>query len=434
MAASYPVSDVPPAYDAADASVVTPGGDASVATPGGDASVCTPGATAPAPVDFGGKKLYFIGVRNAAICREMVPGKPNESTELWRHELGKSGFGLDNNTQIAYCSGVVVARNDHALAGLDPLTGAPRWEMKLPEDCMFSFGIMNVSGTTVYVGCRTVVHAVNVITGKLLWSYAIKPKSSLPIVRVGINTIVLCGANIFVFGGSRYALVDAATGKERWSFDCESILFNRPPTGAWDGKNRVMLGCNGKIYRVDLRDGHEDPTLCLKDSGLFPVNLMYDQKTSHFYAVTHKFIYAITDGDDNKLVWKCNIPDCFFNSFAMDPESGRFYIVCYQCISCVHEGKLLFSKPFKAVSKRLRAFYNIVLDLKDSGRVIVGAGGYVITFDSDGNTLESVELKKLRHGPAFVCTPNATLDYNASSDVYQLFHARCRPRGGLMAQ
>jgi len=82
------------------------------------------------------------------------------------------------------------------------------------------------------------VKALDPATGALLWEYRF-PALTENITMGGVTTTA--GGLAFVGDGSRFVALDAATGKERWSFSVGGPITAAPVVFAVDGQERIAL-------------------------------------------------------------------------------------------------------------------------------------------------------------------------------------------------
>jgi len=265
----------------------------------------------------------------------------------------------------------------------------------------------------VYVGAFNIVTAVSSVDGRVLWIYDFDH-----FISARIPSIVVCGTRIFLAGAGEAVCLNAADGKLMWKSKLKG--FGRMDFGnaAWDGANRVCLGVGGYVLRIDLRDGSQSDRINLKGTGYYPVNITFDNYRQVFYALTNGKLFAISAGDDNKIVWTCDSRLASltnpYNSMAVDPMTGRIYVAYKKNLSCVgSNGRTIFTVGFEE-SVLSRNIYALTLDIAGSGLVLVGGGGCCRVFDAEGHLRYSDDLPGMRYEQTTMCTATASFDPNAS--------------------
>jgi len=428
MSALYPCLD---SEVTSGAAAVTPGGDDVMSSAYGIPSAppmevspqdaqpsspaMTPGAVpgaSHAPVFTDKRKLVYIGIRNFVICRDMT--NIGSVSEVWRHEMGETSALHLTETYVVYSGDVVVARYMKTIVGLDPLTGAERWSFTMKEKGGLREWITMVATPfVVYVGAGDSVMAISSLNGTIIWEYRFDHFFS-----VFLPTIVVCGLCVFIIGGSTVAYLNASDGSVIWKNSFRHAERNRPSTAAWDGANRVLVGVMGYVYPYDLKTGAELEKINLKGTGYNGVTLAYDNNRRVFYALSCSSLFAISGGDDNHVLWKCETPRGLvaplYSAFTIEPTTGRAYVFHYKRVCCVDtDGKVLFSKDFSQPSMGSH-FYAITQDLLGSGMIFVGSAGYLFVLDSEGNQIFTDDLPGMRYAQTYLCTKSSSVDPNSS--------------------
>jgi len=428
---AYPSSDagdamalaygLPPAAYGDAAATMTPGTgkqlQSTSSTPYGTAvyASSTPSTIPVAPVVAGGtgRNLVYVGVRNLVLCRDITrKDSEGKSSEIWRHEMGSISRSHRSQTFIVYTSNTVVAQFLKSVKGLDPISGAERWTYELSDYGVHDVTVIAVNGPTVYIGFRDKVAALSVTNGQLLWEFQFSHKfhATLPV-------IACCGMNVFVAAYHEVAFLNAADGTIRWRLDCS---MGEISTAAWDGENHVLIGRIGYLHPIDLRTGTMGEKINLKGTGLNPVCLTYDMNKRAFYAVCYGSLFAISGGDENKILWRCDFSHFYFTGLGLDSNLNRIYVFNGKMLHCVDtSGNNLFSKSIPVPA----TFFSvgeaaITLDLQGCGRILIGGKGYIHMLDGEGNVVETENYKEVRYDQIFMCTSTASVDENASGDEF----------------
>jgi len=348
------------------------------------------------------------------MCRDMT--NPSAPVEVWRTEVGKTHRLARCETYVVYSGGLIVARYLDTVLGLDPATGAVRWTTPLKNGGSGQFANILPTDSAVYIGIHSLVYAISSSDGKLLWEYdfAISHFTS-------VATLVACGTRIFALACQDVVYLNASTGAVVWKakFDKGDLIY--PPNAAWDGGNRVILGLQGYIYRFDLRTGSQLERINLKNTGNNAVNVGFDFNRKVFYALTCAQLFAISPGEDNKIIWECDANEGktlrpLYGAFAIEPSNGRIYI-SHSLKMCAVDpnGTLLFAKQFR--SSQASSYHAMASDLSGTGLVLLGAGGYIMMFDADGNVVHKDDLPGMRYNQTDMCTVTASVDPNSSAHV-----------------
>ena len=368
-----------------------------------------------------GKKLMFVATKNVVICRDFSDPTKG-SVEVWRHEVSEShgSYSHPSHIRIVFCAGLVIVRYVTSLIALDALSGSVRWKLTLEKEGECSFCNMVVNGFMVYIGLKTVVLAVSVLEGTINWMYKFSDTA-----RCALPTVVHCGMALFVAGGRECASVNTADGTVLWRKKLDGGSSTFPPAGVWDGKNHVLLGTCCNIVPIDIRNGSEGSKVHLKDNFKQAVCLVHDKYRHVFYALTCNALFAISDDDDYRIIWRVDLKlpgyNGCANSLALEPETGRIYAVMVSTVVCVGvDGSLLFQKKFDEPYMS-KYSYSTTLDLLDSGRLFIASNGFFIAVDSEGNKIESDQLKGLGYNATTICTPTASPDPSASCDMSHRF-------------
>jgi len=400
-----PATAPPPAY-AVPPTSAPPASSVPMAY-GGSA---TPGS-AVHPARIGG--LIFVGVRNVVMCRNLSEKGPDgKSVVVWSREVGDVSPIHRAEPYVVFSGGVIVVRYITTVTGLDPMTGATRWTQKLKDNGFYDLAVMAVNGSVVYIGTRDFIVALSAFDGKYMWEFDFDHR-----FRVCLPTIVCCGLSIFGMYGDDCVLLNAADGKVRWRSRF-SGAFNPPHTAAWDGANRLMLGCQGYLYPIDLRSGQFSEKFNMKGTGFHDVCVCFDNIANIFYGFSNGSVFALRGGDVNSLVWRADIGGGEFAAIACEPQLGRLYVANGCTLYCLNvNGQLVFKKSFD-VPVFSRGLYALTLDILGSGTILIGSNGFFIVLDPEGNKIEDDELKGMRYGQTCVCSQTANVNANGSCEQY----------------
>jgi outer membrane protein assembly factor BamB len=205
------------------------------------ACAATSQARAPRPAIHGDRVLGQAWYAQPLHAIDLATGRP-------RGEIEVEG-GVD---PPIVGGDVVVMASWQSLTAL-PLAGGPkRWELKRAQD---RFDRPVVDGGTVYVyrsfvdevgsDERPVVQAVELATGRELWTF--------PVGKGPNPMLVPAKGGVLVAHAKALSLLDAASGRPRWTFQAPAAL-----RAAVDGGARIYVGGEDGVLRaVDAANGSE---------------------------------------------------------------------------------------------------------------------------------------------------------------------------------
>jgi len=250
-----------------------------------------------------------------------------------------------------------------------------------------------------------------------LWEHVLPSSLLVPGV---LPTIVFCGTSVFVCGGNEVALLNAADGSILWK---NQMNLGGLATAAWDGANRVMIGAIGYLYPYDLRTGNMLEKINLKGTGFNTVCIAFDANKNAFYAVTRGYLFAVSGGDSNTILWKVKVPCSFCCSLLLEPQSSRIYFISVYgyIIQVDSTGKIIFNKKMN-IPSLCQGVNASAMDLVGTtGSILVGVMGCFVTVDGDGNWIYCDKLKGMGVRQTYICSPTASVDPNASADAIHTF-------------
>ena len=135
------------------------------------------------------------------------------------------------------------------LMALEPKTGKKLWSFGEFGDDHPNLSSPVAGGAVVVVNAEGSLHAFDPATGKRLWKFAPTDEESsaadspvLPAVADGV---------VHFATGKKLRAVDAATGKDKWSADCEIRSIGRP--AVVDGA-MCLMSAEG-LYAFDIKTG-----------------------------------------------------------------------------------------------------------------------------------------------------------------------------------
>lgn len=168
---------------------------------------------------------------------------------IWKSDIA-TGPGHADAAMAQSCTGSLVVGGENGFVALDVKTGKPQW--KLPVTGMYqavsSTAVLSAEGTMYGVDGGGVGYAVDVATGKVLWSRAMASGGASCFARIGGTLFVV------LIDGKLHA-VDAGTGAELWSQPVGYSLTR--PVGrisgpVIDGNMRIYINStDGFVYAFD---------------------------------------------------------------------------------------------------------------------------------------------------------------------------------------
>lgn len=224
-------------------------------------------------------KLIVVGdVEGMVHGVDLATGK-----EIWKFETeGEITSGANFHKES-----ILIGSHDSKLYSLS-WAGTKNWEFAIDGPVNGSPAL--VGDTTFVAGCDSILHAIDVPTGKELWNVDLGGQAAATAAIsgdtafVGLMTNQLLAIDLkakkkvwsfeaarrsqpfyasaavteqLVISGSRdkkvYA-IDRITGKERWNFACENSVDASPTVVG----ERVYVGCQsstGEFYVLDLKTG-----------------------------------------------------------------------------------------------------------------------------------------------------------------------------------
>jgi len=364
----------------------------------------------------GGRKLVFFGVKNTVVCRDVT--NPGSVSEIWKYEMGKKHINSTCETNVVSSGGLIVARYDDKIAGLDPLNGIERWGGTLKNPGVLNRANIIPTPSVVYIGAAHTVTAISSSNGQVLWEFAFSSKNAR------VPTIVVCGTGVFVACTGEIAYLNAGDGSVIWKTKFDFRYPYGLVTAAWDGADCVFLGSCGHLYRCNLRDGSKisDTKLFM---GSYDLNLFYDNSRKRLYVASNNKLFAIS-GSEEKTEWVSKVPSSLMSpilqAISVDTSSGRIFIAHARKFICFDsDGKLIFANKMKE-PKNSGQIYTTAAEFGGKGMILVGCCGSCRVYDGDGTVILADDLSGMGYDLVNVCTLNANPDSNASCQPFCRFH------------
>ncbi|MFL5758922.1 MAG: PQQ-binding-like beta-propeller repeat protein [Thermomicrobiales bacterium] len=298
---------------------------------------------------------------NAARTGDMPgPGPINKPSPRWT--FVDENYGLFSSAVVV--DGVVYVRNEDRLLALDATSGAKRWEFivaaneysspptpAVAEGLVFTgslggefFAIDAATGVQrwvfatgqtlpaspatsplvvdgmVYVStgqagaADDTLYALDVDTGRLIWSFPIHGASSTsPAYDNGV--LYVAGGIVEDQRASVYA-VDVSTGVERWRFETDAEMFSTPTVA----EGTVFVeDINGVLIALDPADGRErwravleeepvftdnDVAGYLSDNGATPGFSAISVSSGTVFVATYPGTIVSVDADNGQVLWR----------------------------------------------------------------------------------------------------------------------------------
>ncbi|HKP52546.1 MAG TPA: PQQ-binding-like beta-propeller repeat protein [Chloroflexia bacterium] len=196
-----------------------------------------------------GDKLYFGADSAYFYAADVATG------EIAWVETAQSGI-----TSNAAVDGdaVYFVSDGGGLFSLDTKTGRENW--RFYTQCYSGGSSVVVMDGTIYVAgdnssslrgnkqdMDSTLWAVDAATGKEKWSFPIKDWTTAPIVS---------GRSVYITGGKSLYAVDAQTGAKLWEFDTGHKILD-PPILALASRLLYLSNADGSLYAIDAETGHE---------------------------------------------------------------------------------------------------------------------------------------------------------------------------------
>jgi outer membrane protein assembly factor BamB len=219
---------------------------------------------------------------------------------------GPDGYivGVDANTGEEVFRSSKLGNHPHSTPTIDPDSGCvfiganngffycywinnqtERWSFKTGKDIKST---ASVNGGVVYItSWDGSIYAIDILTGKSLWSYSTQRSSMSSPTIDGDRKVVYFGNH----GGSFYA-VNASTGKRLWVFETDDRILSSP-TLVRETRTVIIGSGDGNVYLLDSDSGKLKQKIAL-NSGLTGVPVAVG---SRLYVFDHLgYLYSFVKG------------------------------------------------------------------------------------------------------------------------------------------
>ena len=194
---------------------------------------------------------------------------PSELKVVWEKELG---FGFAGPAVVQGKVIIFHREGDEVvIESLDTANGKPAWKWTAPTDYNDSFGMdpgpratPTIAGGRVFAhGADGMLHALDLASGKLLWSFDSRAETNSPQGFFGraCAPLVVGDKVIFTPGGTRLGkpagvvALDAATGKIVWHGVEDEAAYSSPVIYGDPAKPRLLCWMRNDLWSLDAATG-----------------------------------------------------------------------------------------------------------------------------------------------------------------------------------
>ncbi len=195
-----------------------------------------------------GAGLVLVGTADG----QLVALRAADGGEAWRTQVSGEVLSAPAVSELM----VVVQTFDGRVFGLDPATGARRWDFdsSMPPLTLRGGSEPRISGNTVYAGfANGRVAAISADKGMPLWEVRVAvPKGKSEIERIiDVGGVLLDGSMLYAvsYQGNALAL-DTSAGSGRWRHEISSYV---PPV--LSGSALYIADSKGKLVALNVDDG-----------------------------------------------------------------------------------------------------------------------------------------------------------------------------------
>lgn len=216
-----------------------------------------PGSVSTAPL-VAGARVFVLAVDRAVSAYDAADGRL-----LWRMQRPGDPLTLEQDGLLSAVHDTLVVGQGPRMAGIDPLSGALRWETPVaaPRGVNEVERLADLLGPPVRVGDRLCVRAfqsavgcVDAVNGALQWT-----RMSGGVNAIGGDAEQLFGAD----GSDRVVAWKTDNGETLWT--SERLLFRQLSAPEVAGPAVVFGDFEGRVHFLDRRDGR--PLLMLATDG-----------------------------------------------------------------------------------------------------------------------------------------------------------------------
>ena len=201
--------------------------------------------------------------RGSALLETWPSGGPKV---VWRKDVGEgfSGPVVTQGHLILFHR----VNNREIVEALDPLTGAPQWKYDYPTAYRDDFGFdegpravpVVVDGIVYTIGAEGQLSAVDLATGKMVWSENTRTRFKVPkgFFGTGGSPIVEGGKVIANIGGSPDAGIvafDAKTGKVLWTATSDEASYSSGTMANIGGRRTAIFLTRSNLIGLDPATG-----------------------------------------------------------------------------------------------------------------------------------------------------------------------------------
>lgn len=207
---------------------------------------------------YGGGWDYFISSPVIAVDLVIFGSGDNhiyalhyeKGSLVWKYDTGaaiRSTPALDAKKQTVFCGTL-----GGELLALNVKSGKVKWKFKTTGNKYFPKGELLfeplVYKNTVYVGSRDATfYAINAANGTLLWKVSDQKGAWYTTAAAADDTVFAASSD-----GHYVQALDYSTGKEKWKFHAEDLIFSTP--FIYEGV--LYVGSHdGYVYALDARTG-----------------------------------------------------------------------------------------------------------------------------------------------------------------------------------
>lgn len=214
----------------------------------------------------------YRGPNRDGISLSKVPLKVWEKGKtpklVWKIKIGDgfSGIVLSGNQLIT----AFAAEGSEMVASFDRMTGKENWRCKISKEFKEEFGngpratpIIDEDLAYVYSSYGN-LGAVNINTGKLVWSYALADSLKIKVPQYGHSTTpIVVGDKLIIHAGSfakncGFFAFDKKTGKILWQTGESTVSYSSPIHVTIDGTEQVIFAATSVIEVNGKRKGKNE--------------------------------------------------------------------------------------------------------------------------------------------------------------------------------
>ena len=187
--------------------------------------------------------IYFIDSDDILYCLDKTDGRI-----IWKKELPKDEYKYKYYKIVASKDAIYVLSNRGILMCLDKKNREEKWNSIIEIKRRIEPPLIEIFEKYIFVSGYNETYAVDISTGKVVWSY--KKRGPFTLKKIDNN-------NIYIFNDYEVAVVDVSRLKIKWSRKTSDVLRIYDCSFSRLYKYKVLYTKDSMIHAVDAFSGKE---------------------------------------------------------------------------------------------------------------------------------------------------------------------------------